>query len=359
MRSILLKNGRVWDGEQFRFVDILTEDGTISRMEGQICQNADFVIDATGRTVTAGLIDMHAHLKGISSDNIGAQAEMCCFPFGVTSVVDAEGVLGDKKLMDSFLVKSQVFVKVPIKKNEPDFDTVKEKLWIYGERAVGLKVYFDTGISEVLDCSPLEKICNFAEEHHLIVMVHSTNSPTPMCDIVKTLRKGDILTHIFHGGIHNAAEAGYQSLLEAKKKGIALDLGLEGFTHTDYSLFEESVRIGVFPDVISTDLTKVSLNTRGGKYGLPMCMSVAKKAGMSEETVFRAVTSNPSKVLGIEKKCGFLKEGACADIAVLEEMPEGRFELMDMFGHSMQAKKGYQCVLTVAEGQIIYRSSLF
>ena len=36
------------------------------------------------------------------------------------------------------------------------------------------------------------------------------------------------------------------------------------------------ISMGVFPDTISTELTKMSMYTCGGKYGLNMCMSLAK-----------------------------------------------------------------------------------
>ena len=62
---------------------------------------------------------------------------------------------------------------------------------------------------------------------------------------------------------------------------------------------------------------------RGGKYGLTMCMSMARDMGMTENDVFRAVTSNPAKALGEEGKWGCLKVGGKADIAVLDYTDEG------------------------------------
>ena len=38
-------------------------------------------------------------------------------------------------------------------------------------------------------------------------------------------------------------------------------------------------------DTISTDITKFSAYKRGGRYGLPMCMGIAKVSGMSEEDI--------------------------------------------------------------------------
>jgi type I restriction enzyme M protein len=55
------------------------------------------------------------------------------------------------------------------------------------------------------------------------------------------------------------------------------------------------------PDTISTDITCFSAYKRGGRYGMTMCMNMAKNVGISEGDIFKAVTSNPAKVLGKDK----------------------------------------------------------
>ena len=85
MARILIKNGRVWDGEKFFFADILTNDNLIEKIEPDITDNADYIFDAEGKIVSAGLVDIHVHLKGIASDEFGIQAEMSSLPFGVTA----------------------------------------------------------------------------------------------------------------------------------------------------------------------------------------------------------------------------------------------------------------------------------
>ena len=87
---------------------------------------------------------------------------------------------------------------------------------------------------------------------------------------------------------------------------------------------------------------------------MTMCMSIAKMLGMSEEQVFRAVTSTPAKVLGKADCWGHLKIGGIADIAVFDYTDEG-YDLTDKAGNRVHSDVGYRCVLTVADGQIIYR----
>ena len=38
MSKILIKNGKVWDGENFYFADVLTDNKTISKIENKIEQ---------------------------------------------------------------------------------------------------------------------------------------------------------------------------------------------------------------------------------------------------------------------------------------------------------------------------------
>ena len=354
MARILIKNGRVWDGNCFSYVDVLTEKDKIVKIEPRIEEEADFVYDATGQTVSAGLVDSHVHMLVDPSDSFGIQAEMSCFPFGVTAVADAGRTRGERAFLDSFALKNVIFVSVHLQNNEVDFDKVENALLRFGDKAVGLKVYFDAEISDVKDIFPLTQICSYARKRNLRVMVHCSNSPTPMSEILETLNEGDILTHAFHGGINNGSEDDFQSMMAAQKRGVIIDAGFAGHIHTDFEVFRKALKAGVVPDSISTDITKFSAYTRGGRYGMTMCMSMARYFGMTEEDIFRCVTTSPAKALGKANEWGTLKIGGTADIAVFNYIDEG-FSLTDNDGHHIESKKGYRCVLTVDDGQVVYK----
>lgn len=354
MAKILIKNGRIWDGERFYYADVLTDNAKVSKIADNIDAPADFVFDASDKTVSAGLVDAHIHIRGISSTEFGIQAEMSCFPFGVTAAADASGIHGDKALLDSFMLKNCVLVCAGFKDNKAYFENTERMLEKYGERAVGIKVYFDTQISEVRDTKPLCEVVEFAERNKLIVMVHSSNSPVSMSELLGALRKGDILTHAYHGGENNVSEDNYECIKRAKKRGVIIDAGLAGNVHTDFKIFEEAIKCGAAPDIISTDITRFSAYKRGGRYGMTMCMSIARALGMHEEDIFRAVTSTPAKALGKENEWGYLQIGRAADIAVLDYTDEG-FDLTDKAGNRIASETGYRCVLTVADGEVIYK----
>ena len=354
MSKILIKNGKVWDGERFYFADVLTENEKISKIADKIDEAADFVYDASGKIVSAGLVDLHVHMKGIASEKFGIEPHMSSFPFGVTAVNAAGSACGDRALLDSFAVKNTVFVGVDIKNNHADFTVTEERLQKYGDKAIGIKVYFDTTLTEVRDITPLKEICDYAKSKGLKVMVHCSNSPASMAEIVETLSAGDILTHIYHGGENSCTENEFKAFVIAKDKGVVMDAGFAGYVHTDLKNLEQTTKSGFLPDTISTDITCFSAYKRGGRYGMTMCMNMAKNVGMSEENIFKAVTSSPAKVLGKEKEWGYLEKGRCADIAVFDYTDEG-FDLTDNAGNQLKSDMGYRCILTVSDGQVVYR----
>lgn len=354
MAKILIKNGRVWDGEHFLYADLFTDGDKISKIEPHISENADFIYDADGKTVSAGLVDAHVHLRVHHTDQFGIQAEMSSFPFGVTAVADAGRSRGERAILDSFAVKNVVFANVHIRNNVPDLEELAQTVVRFGDKTVGVKVYFDTEVSEVTDLSPLTAVCGFAREQGLRVMVHCSNALTPMADILHALSAGDILTHAFHGGKSSAAEDCFESMKQAQSRGVIIDSGFAGHVHTDFGVLKKAIHCGIVPDTLSTDITRFSAYKRGGRYGMTMCMNIAQTMGMREEDIFRAVTSNSSKALGMESEWGYLKIGRCADIAVLDYTNEG-FDLTDRAGNHISNTQGWRCVLTVSNGEVLYK----
>ena len=351
MAQILIQNGRVWDGERFYSADVLTDGKAISKIAPHISCEKAYIYDAAGKIVSAGLVDCHVHMHGLSDPEYAIPAGAACFPFGVTAAVDAGSYMGDGALVDQMAVKSLVFPGTHIENDHLDREDIRQCFASYGDRAVGIKLYFDDTSPNIRSAAPLQEVCSFARELGVKVMVHCNSSPIPMEEIVKILAPGDILTHVFHGGKHDCTENDFAALRLAKEKGVVLDAGFAGHVHTDFGVLRKAFAAGFYPDTISSDITCNSAFKRGGRYGMTMCMSMARAAGMAEEDILRAVTSAPAAVFG--RQWGRLTEGGCADIAVLDDTRDG-FCLTDRAGNCLQNEHGYRCVLTVADGNIVY-----
>lgn len=353
MSNILVKNGRIWDGEQFYFSDVYIEKGKIAAIAKEINTNADFVYDAEGQIVSAGFIDSHIHMRKMSADSLGV-GDWACFPFGVTAAVDALTEQDCAVAFASNLTKSVGFIRTFISENRLRADKLERLMGAWGEKAIGIKVCFDGRDTDARDVTPVCEAVDLADRKGLKVMVHCNHSPTPMSEIVKALRKGDILTHVYHGGVNNAAEDGFECLRYARQKGVVLDAAIAGHMHTDFGLYRKAIEKGCTPDLISTDLTLYSAFKRGGRYGLTACMNIAKACGQDEESIFRCVTSAPAKAFGKTDEWGGMKEGRTADLAVVA-YEKDLYDLTDFSGNRVAWDKGYRCKLTIVGGEVVFR----
>ena len=63
MKRILIQNGTLYDGlgGQPYQADLLVQDDRIAQIAPGITEPADQVIDATGKVVTPGFVDIHRH----------------------------------------------------------------------------------------------------------------------------------------------------------------------------------------------------------------------------------------------------------------------------------------------------------
>src|SRR5882762_7122476 len=89
MPTILIKNGRVIDPSQTmdRVTSLLIRDGRIAAYDAAP-NGQDTIIDAAGKIVSPGLIDMHVHLRepGREEDETIASGTAAALAGGVTSV---------------------------------------------------------------------------------------------------------------------------------------------------------------------------------------------------------------------------------------------------------------------------------
>ncbi len=352
--SILVKGGNIKKREGFYKADILVRDGVIEKIADNISCEAECGFSAEGMTVSAGLVDFHTHIKNVSPDHIGIEPEKISYPFGVTHLVDASTEIGERKNAERDWVDISALAAVGISNNRADFSNVERMLERYGDKVIGIKVYLDTGFVDIKDATPLANICEYGKTNGLFVMAHTTNSPVPMREIVSAMNPGDVISHAFHGGEYSAAEDGFECLKTAKDKGVLLDAAFAAYYHVDYSLLSNAAKLGILPDVLSTDLTKGLEFFENEKYGVTTVMDIAEKCGISEDDVFKAVAEIPRKHLRTSgDNCGYIAEGQTADIAVFEKVASNS-KATDRFGNTVVFDSRRKCVLTVFGKQVYF-----
>ena len=193
--------------------DVSVEDGRIVEV-GRIKPGADSdqVIDAAGCMVVPGLIDHHAHLYPLAK--IGLPAEAVCFASGVTTVVDAGSAGCDTYeqnrawiQISDLRIKAYLNVCATGLDSLPVLEDVNPRHWnedrilacfdrFQGE-LLGLKLRTSAPIVGELGYGPLRAAVRLAEKIGTAVMIHCTNPPGDLKELLDILRPGDILTHLY------------------------------------------------------------------------------------------------------------------------------------------------------------------
>jgi dihydroorotase len=221
-RDLLIKGGTVVDPSQNLHapLDIAVKDGKISQIAADIPEDGSrSVISAKGKIVTPGLIDVHVHVfEGVGPT--GLNADQYCLGRGVTTAVDA-GSTGYFAIAGfrQYVIKpsaTRLFAMVDIGArgtlmglagNYSNLEWVNPQLTARAADAnkpdvVAIKTRLSREIAGSNDLEVLKRALEAAELSHLPLMVHVGDTFSPLPEILRQLRKGDILTHCYTGRPH-------------------------------------------------------------------------------------------------------------------------------------------------------------
>ena len=383
MYQILIKGGTVLDpANNIRDVlDVAVEGGKISAIAPEITAPATHAIDASGCLVVPGLIDHHAHVYPLAK--IGLPAESVCFASGVTTVVDAgsTGAFTYRQYRD-FVRTSKLTVKAYINvcstglaslpehmedvtPEHYDSGAIRELFEEEGANLLGLKLRTSKEIVGTLGYEPLRQTVKLAESLGLSVMVHCTNPPGEMAELVGCLREGDIMTHMYMNKgstILNDFGQVIPEVLDARKRGVVFEAA-DARAHFSLDVSSKAIREGFLPDILATDLTKLSMYLRPTAFSMANQLAKYSMLGIPEEELFRLCTINPARHMKIDDRAGSLTVGHPADIAVFR-----REECMTQFGDRPYSDSAgtlkfgkyiYRPMMTVKNGEVVFRDIAF
>lgn len=378
MYDLILKNGLLkdwaagWTGQK---ADIAIENGIISRIAASISgEKASHVLDVKGRTITPGLIDFHAHFfSGAANISLEFSSYLAT---GVTNAVDA-GSAGVSNV-DSFLRilterekrNTRIYLNVaseglscqgdhPENIHPSYFNRKKIRLLCdrYPEMIVGLKIRISKEIAEISKTTSFEALraaVVIAGECGLPLSVHMPDFQGDLSELIDILRPGDIFCHVLtpQKGIMEGDMVS-KEILRGKEKGIIMESAC-GRGHLGHRPALAAMKAGLYPDIISGDLTRGTFNYKPA-VSLPYLMSRFCAMGMPFEKVLECCTSFPAKMMGMEGKIGCLKEGAAANLAVFDEKV-GRFAFTDVEGIEIEGNKMLNPAVTILEGEPVYNN---
>jgi dihydroorotase len=377
--DLLIKGGDVLDPSQnLRGMrDIGIRNGVIEAVQADIpAERALKVLSATGRLVTPGLIDLHAHTFPYGSA-IGIPAdELVPFQGTTTAVSAGDAGANNFAAYRRFIVASTrtrlyAFVhianiglagfpvgelfNIDFAQIEPAARTVAENADI----ALGIKVRMSENVIAQHGLEPLKRAIKAVEVAGTggKIMCHIGGVATPelMSQILDLLRPRDILTHCFSGAPNNAGQFTnivqngklLPAAIEAKKRGVHFDIGHGGGSF-DYTVAEAAIAQGVTPDTISSDMHVFSGNTPGMPF-LTWVMSKFLNMGFTLEQVVAMATVNSARAIDRLPKLGTLQVGAPGD-ATLLDVVEGPVEFVDTRNNKRAGKVFIRPVQTVAAG---------
>lgn len=369
-RDLLIKGGTVVDPSQklHEVLDVAVKDGKVQQVARDIsADGAQNVISAKGRIVTPGLIDVHVHIfEGIGPT--GVNADQYCLGRGVTTAIDA-GSAGSFAIAGfrQYVIKpsaTRVFAMVDIGARGTLMGLVGNYTnldWVNPERTaraaeankpdvVAIKVRLSKAITGPNDMEVLKRALQAAQLSGLPLMVHVGDSYSPLPQILRQLRKGDILTHCYTGEPNGPIDANGKmipEMMECRQRGVFFDVG-DGGPHMSLSVAEKCIQQGFLPDTIGTDLGGISYN--GPVYDLVTEISKFLLVGLTLDQVIERVTIGPTRVFNFGVEIGTLRPGAVADITILD-VREGSFTFTDSTGVKRTGRQKLQSVAAIRAGK--------
>jgi dihydroorotase len=377
--DLVIKGGDVLDPSQGLRGrrDIGIRFGVIEAVEADIpATRAQKVLDAAGKLVTPGLVDLHTHVYPYGSA-IGIPADELVPYQGTTTCVSAgdagaHNFAGFRRFVAAQTrTRLYAFVHIaniglagfPVAELfNIDFaqpDSAAKAIAENADMVLGAKVRMSENVIAKHGLEPLKRAISACEQAGTgaKVMCHIGGVETRelMSQILDTLRPGDILTHCYSGFPNVAGEFTnivqdgrvIPAALSAKQRGVIFDIGHGGGSF-DFTVAEAAIQQGCLPDTISSDIHVFSGNTPGMPY-LTWVMSKFLALGFPLEQVVAMATSKPAGVINRLPKLGTLQVGAPGDVSILE-LVEGPVSFVDTRNNTREGKAHLKPVQTVAAG---------
>ncbi len=371
--GLVLRGGQVIDPAAgvAGTLDVRIRDGLVAEVGSDLAPDGDAVHDVAGRLVLPGLIDLHAHCF-IGASDLGLRTDDVARSTGVTTWVDGgsagagtfeglrEWVLSRSRVrMFAFLNISAIglaYLKIGELNHlaYADVDAAVGAARDHADLILGIKVRNQLEVVGQAGLEPLKRAVRAADAIGGRVMLHCTNPPAPLGELLALLRPGDIVSHFLHGRGHGILDARGRVAREvraARERGILFDVA-HGRMHVNFQVVRAAFAEGFYPDTISSDLT--SGGAAGCVKDLPTTMGKFLSLGMPLLEVVRAVTATPAAAIGRAGRLGTLQPGSVADVAVFE-LQEGAFDYEDAHGQRLTGRHRFVPVLTLRAGEIWWR----
>lgn len=356
--TVLLKNATVWTNEKegvLQNADVLLENGKIKGVGKNLAAGNAKVIDATGKHITAGLIDEHSHIAGAGGINEGAQSSSAEVRIG--DIINSEDINIYRQLAggvttshilhgsanpiggQSQLIKlrwgklpeelkfagADGFIKFALGEN------VKQSNFGTGARfpvtRMGVEQTFVDGFTRAKEyqAAMAVKGNNVRRDLELDALVEILNNKRFITCHSYVQSEINMLIHVadslgFKINTFTHILEGYKVADKMKAHGIAAS------TFSDWWAYKMEVQEAI--PYNGKIMHNVGITTAFNSDDAEMARRLNQEAGKSvlyggvpEEDALKFVTLNPAKMLHIDNKVGSIKVGKDADIVVWSDNP--------------------------------------
>jgi dihydroorotase len=360
--DLLIKGGRVIDPsvglDAIR--DVAIAGGRIVAVAANIAGDAADSIDAQGKIVAPGLIDIHTHAGRTKEGPPMALQD------GVTGWVDAGSGGADNIDQIAAVARGAPQVGRALvniartgvaqggelhETTHANLALAKDAIARNRDIVVGVKARLSANVAGANDLEALRRAQEAAAPFNLPVMIHVGQNYSPMRTILPLLKRGDIVTHLYAPGMNGILDDKgilVPDVMAARRRGIIFDFGNGVADHFDWDTVEKATSQGFWPDTMSTDWNVNSRTT--GVVDFPNVMSKLLMFGMPLSQLIATATVNAARVFPAFDDRGTLNVGAPADVAILE-LREGTFEFLDNYKGTRTSRQRLFPIATVLAGK--------
>lgn len=348
---MIIKNARILSFEiEEGIYDILVGEKILKISKKIEILGEEKIIDVNGMYVTPGFIDAHTHL-GLKSDSLGEdysdhnEKKSKISPYlraidainpqditfrealnaGITSCASGPGsanIIGGQfaciktygNVVDEMIIEPYIAMKAALGENpKKNYETTRMGIASdLREFLLECKSYTASLEEKEYDKKYFPMIPIMRGEKPLKIHVHSANDIITAIRIAEEIGIKFTLEHVTCG-------VEILDFLRSKKE-IPLLLGPSFGARSKKELsgksFENVVKLSKGRDVcLITDAPVIPLQY------LPICAGIAISKGMDYQKAFEAITINPAKIMGLDKRIGSLAKGKDADLVVWKEKP--------------------------------------
>jgi dihydroorotase len=360
--ELIIKGGRVIDPSRKldAISDVAMAQGRIAAIGADLTAGAAETIDARGKLVVPGLIDIHTHAAR------SKEGPELCLADGVTGWIDAGSQGADRIGETIAIAKSapqlcRVLINIGRAGILPEGDTMdlaradvgaaREAIGRNRDMIAGVKARLSQDVAGANDYEVLRRAQEVASSFQLPVMIHMGQTVSPLPKLIALLKSGDIVTHMFAPPPNSIIDDKGHILPEviaARRRGVRFDLGNGRVGHLRWDMAERILKAGFLPDTFSTDWSPEGRAV--GVIDFPNVMSKFLMLGMSLDQLIACATINAARAFPVFHDRGTLKVGAPADVAVLD-LREGNFEFVDNYTNQRTGRQRLFPIATVLAGK--------